>query len=350
MESPAPPTTSARAIKEPDIRHASRDRSRGVTLLELLTVLVIFSLLLGITASFMQGANKDLGVAAAANHAVGVLRVAHQQSRSSSSPSWIVLDTKQGRIFLLLKETVGEWHLEDMVTTGAFGKHGKPSGGASQAQVARVGKGIQLSGGSINFGEVPVFMPDQGFSIEFWYLRRSGRGRGVLATIGDAVEIVSENDGHVEARIGTLRVSSGQIRLPLDAWCYLQLLYSGREARLILNRREVQLASGRADWVRPGASFSVGGSGFTGIVDEVRLGLILPRDEVALPAEVSITVEGVQVPESGEVVIAFDSEGRLDPSVSPQPFSFIVKSTADAKRITVGPGGTLQAVERPGDK
>src|SRR4029079_15442105 len=102
---------------------------RGVTLLELLTVLVIFSLLLAITAAFRQGANRDLGVAAAANHAVGVLRVAHQQSRSSTSPSWVVLDTKQNRIYMLLKETVGEWHLEDMVTTSAFCKAGKEDGG-----------------------------------------------------------------------------------------------------------------------------------------------------------------------------------------------------------------------------
>src|SRR6185295_19267910 len=119
-----------------------------------LTVVVIFSILLGLAVTFMQGANNDLGVAAAANGAVGVLRVAHQESRSSSSPCWVVFDTKGGRIFLLVKETVGEWHLEDMVTTGAFGKDGKVNGG-TPAQVGRIGKGILLSGSSsINFGPV----------------------------------------------------------------------------------------------------------------------------------------------------------------------------------------------------
>ena len=260
-----------------------------------------------------------------------------------------MLDTKGGRIYLLLKETIGEWHLEDMVTTGAFGKDGKVSGGGSQAQVARVGKGIQLSGSaSIAFGEVPLLAPDQGLAVEFWFLRRSGRGRGVLCTIGTDVEVVSESDGHVEAKVGTLRASSGQMRVPVDAWCYLQLMYSGRELKLILNRREVQVVQGKSDWARGGV-FTVGGSGFTGIVDEVRLGLILPRDEVALAAEVSITVEGMQMPESGEVVIGFDSEGRLDPSV-PQPFKFVIKSAADAKRITLGPGGTIQEIDRPMDK
>jgi len=323
----------------PAISVAPRRRG-GFTLLELLTVLVIFGLLLGITAAFMQGANRDLGVGAAANRAVGLLRIAHQESRSSAAPSWVVFDTKQNRVYLLMKETVGEWHLEDLTTTGAFGRDGKVNNGTLVN--GRVGKAVQLSASaSISFGEVPTYEPDQGLAIEFWFLRRSGRGRGTLCSVGDAVEVSAESDGHVEARVGTLRVSSGQIRLPNDVWCHLQLVYSGRELRLILNRREVQSVLGRSELPRA-ASFNVGGAGFTGIIDEVRLGLIIPREEYFLPNECSFAFKGLQVPASGDVVISFDAEGRLDPSVSPQPFTFSVKSPADTKEITIGPGGTLQ--------
>ena len=320
---------------------AIRTAQRGVTLLELLTVLVIFSLLLGISAAFMTGANRDLGVAAAANHAVGVLRIAHQQSRGTSAPSWVVLDVKQNRLYMLMKETVGEWHLEDASLTGAFGRDGK---GNNPVMVpARVGKGLQVSGSTgASFGEMPTYTVDQGVSIEFWFLRRSGRGRGTLSSIGDAVEISAENDGHIEAKVGGLRVSSKDIRLPNDAWCYLQLVFSGRELKLILNRREVGSVPGRAELPR-GATFSVGGSGFTGIIDEVRLGLIIPREEYYLPNECAFAFkQGFVVPDSGEVVLAFDAEGRLEPSVSPQPFSFTIKSPAAAQEITVGPGGTLR--------
>lgn len=317
---------------------------QGVTLLELLTVVIIFSIMLSLTAVFLQGANRDLGVAAAANHAVGVLRVAHQQSRSASAPSWVVLDTKQNRIFLLLKETVGEWHLEDATgqkTSGAFGKDATISGGTPDR--GRVGKGVHLSASStIACGEVPTYAPDQGLSVEFWFLRRSGRSRGVLCSIGNDVEVSSEPDGHLEAKVGSLRVSSGQIRLPNEAWCYLQLLYSGRELKLILNRREVGSAMGKTDWAK-GGSLAIGGSGFTGLVDEIRLGLIIPRDEYALPNECTFVFpDGFKPPESGEVVIGFDAEGRLDPSVAPQPFGFSIKSPADQKDIRIGSGGTLQ--------
>lgn len=317
----------------------ARGRRGGFTLLELLTVLVIFGILLGITAAFMQGANRDLGVGVAINRSTGLIRVAHQESRSSGAPSWVVFDTKQNRVYVLMKETIGEWHLEDIATTGAFGRDGKVNSG--NLVPGRVGKAIQLSASaSISFGEVPTYAPDQGIAIEFWFLRRSGRGRGTLCSVGDGVEVTSEPDGHVEARVGSLRVSSGQIRLPNDAWCYLQLIYSGRELKLILNRREVQSLLGRAP-LPTGASFNVGGSGFTGIVDEVRLGLIIPREEYYLPNECSFAFKGLQVPDSGEVVLGFDAEGRLDPSVTPQPFTFSVKSPADTKEVTVGPGGTL---------
>ena len=320
---------------------ATRVGSSGATLLELLTVLVIFSLLLGITAAVLQGANRDLGVGAAVNRAVGILRLAHQESRSSAAPSWVVLDSKLNRIYLLSKETVGEWHLEDLNTTGAFGKDGKVNSGTLVN--GRIGKAIQLSGSSsIAFGEVPRYAPDQGLSIEFWFLRRSGRGRGVLASIGDAVEIACEPDGRIEAKVGSLRVGSGQIHLPNDTWCHLQLIYSGRELKLILNRREVQSVAGSTE-LPGGQGFTVGGSGFTGIVDEVRLGLIIPREEYFLPSECSIAFkEGTVLPPSGEVVLTFDAEGRLDPSVTPQPFSFTIKSPATSQEITVGPGGTLQ--------
>jgi prepilin-type N-terminal cleavage/methylation domain-containing protein len=317
--------------------------SRGVTLLELLAVIVVFSLLLALSVALLQGANRDLGVGAAANHVAGLLRVAHQRARGDSSPAWVALDTKQNSVALLIKETVGEWHFEDTVTTGAFGRNAQVSGNTSHVP-ARVGYGFQLTGSSsINCGEVPVYDPDQGIAIEFWFLRRSYAGRMVLCTVGDMIEVSAGQDGRIDARVGALRVSSDQIRLPLEAWCYLQLICSGSDLRLLLNQRQVARTPGKAGWVK-GGNFVIGNSrsGLMGIVDEARLSLIIPRNLYRFADECVFEFpEGFKVPADGQVVIAFDQEGRLDGSFT-RPFQFWIKSPSDRKGVEVGLGGNIR--------
>jgi prepilin-type N-terminal cleavage/methylation domain-containing protein len=316
-----------------------RTRRAGMTLLELLTVIVILSLMLGLSVFFLKNANRDLGVNASANTVQSMVRGAHQVARSNAAPVWVVLDTKANSIYTLAKETVGEWHLED--ATGAFGRDATISGGTPVP--GRVGQGLKMgSSSTIQCGPVPVYSPDQGIAIEMWYLRRAG-GRGVLCTIGDGVEVTSEADGRVTVRLGTLSASSGNVRVPLDAWCHLQVVYSGRELRLLLNRAPVGSAVGRGAWIAGGA-FTVGDGkqGFKGIVDEIRLSVIAPRDALMLSSEsVFEFPAGFVVPPDGEVVISFDGEGRLDPSVHAEPFKFAVKSPADRRDFVVGLSGTL---------
>ncbi len=321
------------------------DRSRrGITLLELLVVIVIFAMMLGFSVYFLRNANRDLGVAASSNHVVSLLRAAHQQARAGAAPAWVVLNTQRNSIYLVTKETVGEWHLEDPPETGAFGRHARISSGTSVP--GRVGRAVQLAGsGTLHCGEVPVYAPDQGIAVELWLLRKQA-GRGVLCTIGDQVEIAAEGNGAITARVGGLSVSSGQVRLPLDAWCYVQMVYSGRDLRLILNQNPVASALGKAQWT-VNSPFIVGSQrgGIAGIVDEVRLSLIIPRDEYVLASESAFEFPaGTTLPPDGEVVIAFDSEGRLD---SGQPVRFAIKSPAARQEITVQAGGSVQQKDAP---
>jgi hypothetical protein len=166
----------------------------------------------------------------------------------------------------------------------------------------------------------------------------------VLFTIGDQVEGVCEADGRVTVRIGSLTVGSGNVQIPLEAWCLLQVVYSGRDLRLFLNRAPVSApVLGKSAW-SPGGAFTVGNQkqGFTGIVDEIRLSLIIPRDAFSLSSEsVFEFPAGFVPPPDGEVVISFDSEGRLDPAVHLEPVKFAVKSPADRRTIVVGLSGTL---------
>jgi hypothetical protein len=304
----------------------------------MLAVITIFSLMLAMSVFFMQNANRDLGVSAAIGHVAGLLRLAQQHARTTSSPAWVVLDTKENQAHALLKETVGEWHLED--ATG-FGSPAQITGGSKVP--GRVGQGVLFQGsGTIQCGEVPLFAPDQGIAIELWFLRRPGRSRGVLARVADQVELAAETNGRISGRVGGLSVDSGNVRLPQDSWCYVQLIYSGRDLRIFLNRTPCGLVAGSTSWT-PGP-FQVGDAraGITGIVDEVRLSLITPQDRFPLAAECAFDfAPGFTVPPDGKVIIGFDPEGRLDPSLPP-PFTFGVKSSADRKGLTILLSGAVQ--------
>jgi type II secretory pathway pseudopilin PulG len=314
-----------------------------VTLLELIVVIVIFSMMLGFTIYLLKGANRDLGVTATAHQLTGLLRSAHQLARTASSPSWVVLDTRSGTAHLLFKETVGEWHFEEQggQEAGAFGKAAKITNGSSAP--GRVGRCARLAGsGTIHCGEVPVYAIDQGVAIELWFLRPHGRvGRGVLATIGAEVEISVETNGEVQGKVGALRVPSGGARVPNDVWCHVQLIYSGRDLRLFLNQNQVAVAQGQANWT-VNSPFVVGDSrsGFAGLIDEVRLSLVVPRDTIQLPAELAWEVVSGAVPgPNGEVVVPFDAEGRL---ALPDVVKFAVKSPTERREVTVGKSGNVQ--------
>ncbi len=304
----------------------------------MLTVIAIFAMMLAFSVAFMQNANRDLGVSAAVHHLGGILRLAQQHARTTAAPAWVVLDTNDNSAYALLKETVGEWHLED--ATG-FGAPAVISGGTPVP--GRVGRGLLFNGsGVVQCGEVPSFAPDQGVAVELWFLRRPGRARGILARIGDQLELAAETDGRLSGRVGALRVDSDKVRLPPDAWCWVQLVYSGRDLRLFLNRIPCGSVAGASPWI-PGP-FQVGDSrsGVTGIVDEIRLSLIVPQDRFPLAAECKFEFEPpFQPPPDGRVVLGFDSEGRLEPPPSP-PFVFHVRSPADRKSLKILLSGGIQ--------
>jgi len=319
---------------------------RGVTVLELLAVIVIMSMLLGFAVYYMQGANQDLGVHASVNHVAGLFRLAHQHARTTSSPAWVVLDTRGNAVHVLLKETVGEWHLEQDPSgnpgQGAFGRDAVVQG--RKPVQGRVGERVELGGsGVIRCPEVPLQDPAQGIALELWFLRTGGRSRAILAKVGNDVELAAEINGEVQARVGGLTVRSAGLRVPLDAWCHAQLIYSGRDLRLFLNRVPAGMAAGAAVWAA-GQPLIVGDakSGLVGIVDEIRVGLILPQERFALPAQVTFDfLPGFAPPADGFVVVGYDGEGRLDPAFG-KAFSFGIKSSSDRRAITISQSGSVQ--------
>lgn len=326
----------------------SSHRAGGLTLLELLVVIVILSLVLGLSVTFLQDAGKDLGVVASANHVAGLLRGARERARATGAPAWVVFDVPRRAVHLQVKETVGEWHFEDPPEAGAFGRNARIRNAGRVP--GRLGQGLQLSGGgTIHGGDLPFWGVDPGFAVELWFQRRAGRaaGRGVLCTLADGVELAVEADGRIVGRAGGLSVSSGASRIPPDAWCHVQLLYSGRDLRLYVNRSPVEVRPGQAGWVPAGAAFVVGSerAGFAGIVDEVRVSRLTPGEEYVLAGEAVFEFPpGTAIPPDGKLLVAFDPEGRLE---SGGAFTVRIRSPAAAEEIEVSYGGSVERREAP---
>ncbi len=321
----------------------ARRADAGVTLIEILVVIVIFSMLMGLGVSVLRNANKDLGVRAAAGRVVAMIRAAHDHARAENSPAWVIFTMQEPSAGALTKETVGMWHCEED-GRGAFGLDPKVTGAVIQP--GRIGMGYRMRkpGDSVELGEIPFQAKDQGVALELWFWRDAGGQKSTIAAAGKDLELLLDATGRVTARIGGLNLGSGDALLPRESWIHVQLLHNGRQAKLFLNDVEVASVNGGVQWSDKPAPILVGGGrdGLVGMVDEIRLSLIVRRDIYRLPAQVEFQFAPGTVPVNDEVILAFDSLGRLDPARHPGPFSFKVKSPADEKEIVVTPQGAVR--------
>ncbi|HTF56256.1 MAG TPA: LamG-like jellyroll fold domain-containing protein [Planctomycetota bacterium] len=319
---------------------ASRAPRSGVTLLEILVVIVILSMILGLSLGILRNANKDLGVMAAANTVSSMLRAAAEHARAENAPAWVVLDMNERSIGALTRETIGMWHFED--TTGAFGKDIKVSGAVQDK--GRVGLAYRFNGPHfIDCGEVLVYRPDQGMAIEMWFYRFPGTGKHILASIGNDMEVWADPVGRVHVRVGNVTANSETHLIPRESWIYLQAVYNGREIKILLNGAEVGTKPCRHTW-KSAAPLIVGSrkDGIAGYIDEVRLSLVVPHDTYALPPEVEFDLPKGSKVQDGEFIIAFDNAGRLDGARHPQELTLTLHSPVASRTIVVTRQGLIK--------
>ena len=91
-----------------------------------------------------------------------------------------------------------------------------------------------------------------------------------------------DGSGRVGAQIGTTRlVAPATAFCPVERWTHVKIVHSGTEGRLYLNGVEVDVKQGRVEWKTDSTARLVLGDrkdGFVGILDSVRLSLVIPQD------------------------------------------------------------------------
>ena len=326
---------------EPGNPAMARRSKDGFTLIELVVVIVLLSGLMGMSIVLLTNAERDLGVRAAADQLMATLRSVREFARSEGVAAWVVLDKGDPpAMYSLRRNTVGMWHFES--------RNGSSSPGAFDQDAlltrvnsvqGRLGNAFALRRNStIRCGEIPIRVPGAGISVDFWLYRYPSSGEQTIFSIGEDFVMQVVGEGRLRARIGDLRLAASRgLIIPFEAWVQILFLYNGQEARLFANGVPVSTKRGKAEWAR-NSPLVIGGKtrSVVGIIDEFRIGLILPGNRYELPGEVEFDFpKGTLRPNQAEVWIHFDSEGRLDSRRHGEPFAVKLKSKDEQTKVTV---------------
>jgi prepilin-type N-terminal cleavage/methylation domain-containing protein len=320
---------------------------RGVTLLEMIVVLVILAILLALVVPIFQRPGGDLGVRASADAVAGLLRQASAHARVESTPLWVEVEANDHRARSVTRRVLGNWRFETgprgpAADAGWTCTGGRPAPG-------RLGMGIYLNrSGVVSVGRVGPLDPAQGFFLEVWVQRKQqyvgGSSRQRIVGIGadDGLEIDAQ--GKPRLRLGGLTLAGTRL-IPAspESWTHVMVVYDpAGELRLYLDRAPCGAVKGMANlpaWIEPSLGARQGG--FDGVVDEFVVGQLVGREHVSIPSEARLTqADGSALPDA-RLRIHFGPDGALDPAHHPGPVRLLFSTDALKTTITVQPNGTV---------
>ncbi|MBI5779221.1 MAG: prepilin-type N-terminal cleavage/methylation domain-containing protein [Planctomycetes bacterium] len=320
----------------------------GFTIVELLVVISIIALITGVGLAVMSHSGRQFGFQAVRGELVSLIRYTRSNAAIEKGVSAVVIDPIKKEIYSCARRTVGLWHFEDLdgssKSSGAFGNNATLQGDAVISPLGRFGHGLLIvSSGSADCGTIPIPSQNAGVSIECW-ISPTGTGPLSQRTIINLSEgnIMLDADDSVRATYGSLTVNSDPAIIPYERWSHLMMVYEpdytsyGGSGTLFLylNNALVGQASGTPSVSIGKKNFTVGTS-FTGIIDEVKVALLVETDKLKLEPDVTITNEfGATFP--NPFAFRFNKDGRLIQAIVPLLFtststkdSFILEVAAD---------------------
>lgn len=307
----------------------------GFTLLELLTVLGLFAILLGIGVGAFR--KVSLGRSLAVAQVKDAVRAARVFAVEQSSAARVEVDAEAGTIQASGFVSTGNWHLEDDISRG-WPSNGQFLGDATLIEDGAIGRGVRLGDeppGTIDLGRSVSFDSDRGLRLEVFVRLPPppAPAGGTLISKGKAFALMVLEGGILRARVRVVATeASGPLEqpfreveaeevLPTGRWVRVGMTYDGDALRLLIGPREVAIAKNDESlyaWPDPKAPLLVGSESnpFVGDVDEIRLSSIVIREAPPLP-------DGVLF--GGTGTIHFDGRGRLDSARHSRPVAITLK-------------------------
>lgn len=326
--------------------------SRGVTLVELLIVMVIVGIVMGLGLGVF--ASLDVEERQAVGLVKNVVRTAQNTAVSRGMPTLVRLDHKAGSVSAEALRVIGTWQFEDPDLRGAFGIGGVLRG-AELIDDGYLGAALsfpeEVPGARAEF-EVqkdPSFDLADGFSITL-VVRREHDGAASLVDLGGACGIQflvngalqgwmapTIDDGGYERKGPHVVCESGGPVVEVGVWVRLELVYDRRELALFVNGAPIAFVEEDARVWDVESRLMLGDERrrWRGALDALVVAAVDSGDAVELPVEMELTSDS-------PTAVRFDASGHLDRRHHQAPVRIgLTKEGAPAASVLVGLYGTV---------
>ena len=314
-------------------------RDHGFSLIELMVVVTLISILLGIGSALFTHAHRKLALNVAAAETVTLLKQARYFSMQESERSVILLTPETMELWGY--RPVGFWHLEDMVSHGAFGKNATPKN--LETAAGKVGRSLQFKGenSSLECGKFGQFNLGDGFSLSFWVYPERAKDSQSLFQISHYYILGVNPDYTLALKAFDQKTNTSLLYpLPLYQWTHLYLADHGNSISVLADDVLLAQLSYRRSRIPQDAPLLLG-NGFKGKMDEVKLCARVALETLWLPEDIVFR----KAPER----IVFDRHGALDVSNGISSLTMLLEkqSAQECIMVSLSSFGIVSVSEPP---
>ena len=303
-------------------------RRYGVTLIEIMVVIAIISIILGMSSALFTNFERRLSLKVAANRMAVVLRSAKNFAIQETSAAVVKISKEPPQAEIWGARMVGCWHLEDQVTTGAFGLHGKAVN--TTLVPGKIGRGLHFRAGESDLvcGESGRLYLPYGFVFSFWiYPEKPRDARAqILWQVGTSYQLALTADTTLALTAFNQKLEVADYHLPLYQWTLLQLETDYRSIALRANNLLLKQCTYAYQRLDPKIVWRLAAR-FQGRLDEIRLLSWLPLEHYSLPEDIFFAKTPTQ--------FFFDSHGLPDPQRNPTTVTIVLQRHGQQGQATV---------------
>lgn len=250
--------------------------ARGLTLVELLTVILIVALLMGLSGAAYWRMSRSMKEQAVAAELDVAIRHARNSALTANAPAFVEIDVEERRVVPWAYRTVGTWHFEEGkgVSHCKGPYHEALVRGAQMGMDGKIGKCAQLKDSAyIELGSDPDFDFTDGGFLEA-YVRASTYsfgGEDYIFSKKNAYSLKVGKGGVLIGNAGNQTIES-TYRLVPGRWTKVAFAWDRQSTRLIIDDGIVAIGTGSKP---PMSDYPLilghETASFEGQVDEVRI-------------------------------------------------------------------------------